>query len=121
VKADITFLTINNGEFAWRRADLPAAISAVCRTGFAILGGEVWLVRGTTWTGLIPDRNSNVPGAWSWDTRGRHSGESWQAYCDRCAFESAGVTSKMRVEQQAAPEVVGDLWLNLTYIAAVEE
>lgn len=109
-----------NGEFAWRRADLPTAIQAICRAGLAILGGEVWLVRGTAWTGLIPDRNSNVPGVWSWDTSVRQSGESWQAYCDRCASESAGVTGKMGVELEASPEVVADLWFNLTYVAASE-
>lgn len=106
----------SNGELAWRRADLPAAIEAVSRAGLAILGGEVWLVRGTGWTGLIPDRRSDIPGVWSWDTSERRAGEEWQAYCDRCASEFTEAINNMRLEE-VPTELTADLWFNLTYVS----
>ena len=36
----------SNGEQAWRRADLPAALAALAESGQAVLGGEVWVAVG---------------------------------------------------------------------------
>jgi hypothetical protein len=105
-----------NGEYAWRRSDLPSAIDAIRRAGLVILGGEVWVARNGAWTGLIPSRQSTVPGVWVWSTSDRRAGESWQQYCDRCASESTDAVAKMAVEDKSDPDVLPDLWFNLAYV-----
>ena len=32
-------------EYAWQRQDIPRAVQAIEAAGFAVLGGEVWVVR----------------------------------------------------------------------------
>jgi hypothetical protein len=110
-----------NGELAWRRADLPAAISAIAASGQAILGGEVWVaLGGGRWGGLVPDRHGGPPGVWHWDTAQRAAGENWSAYCRRVAEESARVVDEMRVEEESAPAVQHRLFFNLTFVQEAE-
>ena len=107
-----------NGEFAWRREDIDAAFTAICDSGNAILGGEVWLITGDhSWDGLIPQRGGGPPAVWSWDTRPRLSGESWRDYCHRTAAESKQTAGSMSVERETPPELIEKLRFNVTYVA----
>ena len=86
--------------------------------GRAILGGEVWLITGAdSWDGLIPQRDGNAPGAYSWDTAPRAVGESWLTYCQRTASESVEAVRAIQVEQETLPELVDRLRFNVTYVA----
>jgi hypothetical protein len=106
-----------NGELAWRRADVPAALAAITASGQAILGGEVWLAEGEgQWCGLMPAARGGLPAVWHWETTARASGESWPAYCRRTAEESAHIVALMAIEE-AAPSVRDCLFFNLTYLA----
>jgi len=108
----------SNGEMAWRRADLPAALAALAESGQAVLGGEVWVAAGEgRWVGLVPDARGGLPGVWHWDTTPRRAGESWPAYCRRAADESARVVAEMRVEEEAAAAIRDRLYFNLTWVA----
>jgi hypothetical protein len=107
-----------NGELAWRRSDIPVALSAIVASGRAVLGGEVWVAVGNgLWRGLVPDIHSGPPGVWSWHTTPRAAHESWLAYCTRVAEESAWAVARMRVEEESDPAVRDRLFFNLTYIA----
>ncbi len=107
-----------NGELAWQRADLPAALTAIAVSGQAVLGGEVWVAVGEgRWAGLVPDARGGPPGVWHWETAPRTAGESWPAYCRRAADESARVVAGMRVEEEAHPAVRDRLYFNLTWVA----
>lgn len=111
----------SNGELAWKKADIPAAVAAIAEGGMAILGGEVWVSFGNgRWDGRVPWRDRPLGGIWHWDTNPRTEGESWQAYCDRTASESASVVAAMTVEEEAHPSVVDRLWYNLTYLTEAE-
>ena len=111
----------SNGELAWKRADIPAAVASIAASGMAILGGEVWVALGNgRWHGIVPSRDDPRGGVWHWDTNPRAEGESWQAYCDRTASESAGVVAAMSVEEEAHPSVVDRLWYNLMYLTEAE-
>jgi hypothetical protein len=110
-----------NGELAWRRAELPAALLAIAEAGLAVLGGEVWLAVGDgRWDGLIPDACGGLPGVWHWDTAPRLAGESWLAFCHRAAEESARAVAEMRVEEESDPAVWDRLYFNLTYVTEAE-
>lgn len=111
----------SNGELAWRRQDVPAALSAIAACGQAVLSGEVWIALGDgRWYGLIPDRCGGPDGVWHWSTAPRSTDELWQAYCDRAAEESAHIVAQMRVEEESASSVEGKLWFNLTYVPEAE-
>jgi hypothetical protein len=107
-----------NGELAWRRADLPAALVALAQSGLAVLGGEVWVAVGEgRWVGLIPDAHGGAPGVWHWNTAPRAAGETWSAFCRRTAEESAQAVAGMQVEEESSPAVRDRLYFNLTYVA----
>lgn len=89
-----------NGELAWRRHDVPAALAAIAASGQAVLGGEVWVALGDGhWEGHIPDRHGGPDGVWCWSTTPHDATETWQELCDQTAEESARVVAKMRVEE----------------------
>ena len=108
----------SNGELAWRRSDIPAALAALAESGQAVLGGEVWVtLGGGRWDGLVPDARGGPPGIWHWDTAPQAAGESWPAYCLRAADESARAVAGLRVEEEAAAEIRDRLYFNLTWVA----
>jgi hypothetical protein len=111
----------SNGELAWRRSDIPAALSAIAASGQAVLGGEVWIAVGEgRWHGMVPDRLGGLPGVWHWDTAPRAAGESWPVYCRRAAEESARAVTELRVEEESDPAVWSRLFFNLTFVGEAE-
>ena len=107
-----------NGELAWQRDDVPAALAAIADSGHALLGGEVWVTLGHgSWTGLVPDRNGGPDGVWTWSTNERAETETWQDYCKRTAKDSERVVADLRVEEEADPLVLGRLYFNFTYFS----
>jgi hypothetical protein len=110
-----------NGELAWQRSDIPAALAAIAASGHAVLGGEVWVtLGGGQWHGLVPDRHGGPPGVWHWDTASRAAGESWPTYCHRTAEESERAVAGLRVEEESDPAVLDRLFFNLTYVPEAE-
>lgn len=106
-----------NGELAWRRQDVPAALAAIAASSQAVLGGEVWIALGDgRWHGLVPSRDGGPDGVWHWSTAPRAANESWQAYCDRAAQESARVVAGMPVEEESVPSLREQLRFNFTYM-----
>jgi hypothetical protein len=107
-----------NGEFAWRRQDIEPALNAIRDSGYATLGGEVWLITGEhSWDGLIPSLGGGPPGVWHWETQPRSASESWQQYCIRTAAESVEAVRDIRVEQETPSELIDRLRFNVTYVA----
>lgn len=107
-----------NGELAWRRDDVPAALAAIAASGQAVLGGEVWVTLGRgDWTGLVPFRNGGPDGVWAWDTKPRSAVETWQKYCDRAARDSERIVAGLRMEDEADPSVAEALHFNFTFIS----
>jgi hypothetical protein len=62
----------NNGEWAWPRDAALAASEWLADNGFAVLGGETWLVG--------PDRVIRIPYFWGWDVSEQRVGEGWEAF-----------------------------------------
>jgi len=105
-------------EYARRRIDLEHALSAIVKSGQAILGGEVWLVKkmAQNWTGLIPSSNGAPPGVWSWETEMRKNNETWNKYCERTHSESVKSVSELKVEEEAALDVLPLIWFNICFV-----
>ena len=89
----------SNGEFGWRREDVERAIHAIRDAGYAILGGEAWLVTGPHgWHGIIPQRDGSTPAVHHWETEPMASA----------------------LEQEIRLELVDRLRFNVTYVAEQE-
>jgi hypothetical protein len=78
-----------NGEYAWRREDVPTALTSLADAGCAILGGEVWMVIDEKIHGVIPSAIDEPPGVWPWDTEPRTDSEDWTEFCHRTAKKKA--------------------------------
>jgi hypothetical protein len=82
------------GELAWRRDDAIEAVQRLSSAGFAVLGGELWiLVGGTTvWAGVPADKE-HPAGVYTWSTTPgwTRQTESWQEFCARAAAHSLAV------------------------------
>jgi hypothetical protein len=65
----------SNGEFGWRREDVESAIRAIRDAGYAILGGEAWLV--TAWLARY------------------HSTARWQHACSSSLGDRAAVIGRV--------------------------
>ena len=118
-----TAFVASNGEFGWRRDDIEHAIHAIKDTGYAILGGEAWLVTGPhSWYGIIPKRDGSTPAVHHWETEPRSADESWQAYCARTARESIDTVLPMAaaLERETPADLVDRLRFNVTYVAEQE-
>ena len=75
---------------AWKQEDCPAAISWLSTNGFAILGTELWLIRG----GMIRTAISTKAGpALYVSSCDPVKGESWQDYAKRSARETIDLIS----------------------------
>ncbi len=112
------YITPGAKEYAWRRIDLDHALNAIVKSGQAILGGEVWLVKNSTehWIGLIPSRYGEPPGVWSWDTDMKKEDETWNEYCKRTLSESIKSLSELMVEDEAALDVLSFIWFNVCFV-----
>jgi len=105
-----------NGEFAWRRSNVPDALRAIAASGHAVLGGEVWVVAGDRITGLVPSCKGEPPGVWHGETLPRSAKESWADYCHRTANDSIRTVEMMAVEDEVREDVRDSLFFNITYV-----
>src|SRR5215813_7884351 len=106
----------SNGEYAWRRTDLPEALRAIAGTSWAILGGEVWAVLNNEIWAAIPEVGGGPSGVWGWETQPRRPDERWSDYCNRTAQESLESVEQMPVEASARLDVRDSLYFNVTYV-----
>lgn len=88
------------GEFAWQFEDAPDVVRALTDAGYAVLGGEGWLVRPNgSITGLFMVAPDTPPWFYSWSLPGAANSdgswqkdlESWEQFCQRTAAHSLEV------------------------------
>jgi hypothetical protein len=106
-----------NGELAWPRAYVAEAVDALRLGGFAILGGEVWVVI----DGKIdaqPRLKDGQTAVISWDTRGRDTKEPWARYVARAASETLSAIRSIGAEDAVAPELRDKVFYNFSFVPA---
>ena len=104
-----------NAEYAWRRPDALRAARAVTDSGFAILGGELWLVRGKKIYGVLP-QVSGPPGVYHW-TCERHEDESWSAFVARSYSETSAAINRFPREGEVDMPPGAEIYYNLTWVS----
>ncbi len=99
-KKSSAFVT-DDGEFAWQRQHIFAALRAIADTGQAILGGDVWAVEDSKICSLFPESK----GVRMWNTQPYKPNESWSEYCHRTCDESVREIEKTRLENNVSAEL----------------
>ena len=104
-----------NGELAWPREHLLAAARWLTSAGFAILGGEAWLVVDGTIFGLLPGQDGQMFVS-GWTLESRRTGEPWLGYTRRGLEATNTYLSTHTPEQLLRPEHRPLVRFNLTYL-----
>jgi hypothetical protein len=109
-----------NGEFGWRREQVPAVVSVLRQQMQAILGGELWWVLDGehSWSGLIPQREG-PDSVYHWETE-RRSNEPWFAFVSRCASNATEAASVLPGTDELPPDLPGRILYNLTWVSEAE-
>lgn len=74
------------GEYAWSRSDALRATRALAAAGLAVLGGELWLVRGRKISGGFRTHSGSIT-TYHWASV-REPMESWSDFLARSSFRS---------------------------------
>jgi hypothetical protein len=109
-----------NGEYAWTRSYVGAAVAQLAAAGEAILGGEVWVVVGAkAILAIIPDRaGANKVYHWSVPSRGRN--EPWPDFVRRAAAVALDAVEGLRAEEDVRADLAPFVRYNLTYVGQAE-
>ncbi len=113
-----TAFCATNGELAWQRPNMAAAVHAIAAQQWAILGGEVWVVRaGQIHAGpLLQDGHSAVM-HWSSTLA---AGELWAQFVQRAARETLAAVDALDAEATVVPEDAAYVYYNLTFVTEAE-
>ena len=103
------------GEYAWRRPDALRAARALAGAGRAILGGELWLIRGSEIHGVLPQR-SGPPGVYRWESE-RGASESWCEFVLRSCSESIAAINTLPPEGEVDLPADAEVYYNLTWVS----
>ena len=104
----------SNGDYAWRRADLMAALDALIASHCAILSGEVWVVEGNLFCPLSPAR----AGGWAlhaWEVPHREDDESWEHFTHRTIEESLRAIQALNPEENVPPDIADKLYYHICF------
>jgi len=109
-----------NGEYGWRREQVPAVVAFLRQQMQAVLGGELWWVLDGehTWSGSIPQREG-PDSVYHWETE-RRSNESWRAFVDRCATNATEAAKVLPGADELPRDLPGQILYNLTWVSEVE-
>ena len=105
-----------NGEFGWRREQVPAVVDVLRQQMQAVLGGELWWVLdgAHTWNGSIPQAEG-VDAVYTWETI-RREDEPWRSFVARCARGTLEAVAALPREGEVRPNLPGRILYNLTWV-----
>lgn len=106
----------SNGELAWARVDVRAAIDAYAANSIAVTGFEAWLVdRNGRWTGLLPEKGTVVPAVVSVVVAEREDGERFEDFIARSKRLVLAEIDRIGLENSVEPELLGWIRYNLIF------
>jgi hypothetical protein len=108
----------SGGEYAWRRPEALLAARALADAGFAILGGELWLVHNGEIHGVLPQR-LGPPAVYHWESK-RLPAESWAAFVARSHTESCSAINALPAEAEIEAPPGAEIYYNLTWLSQDE-
>lgn len=109
----------STGELAWPPSTVINAIRYLPSQNVAILGGEVWIVKGGGAYALVRLRNGEVTEL-AWHTSRKAAAETWPEYCQRTSVESVQAILRLQAPQRIVDEAVPHIHYNLIWVAEDE-
>ena len=107
-----------NGEHAWPRAEALRAVRAIAEAGLAVLGGEVWLVRGDEIWGVLPQQ-SGPPAVYHWEAK-RGAVEPWLEFVTRSQSEACSAIKLLPPEGEVDAPSDAHVYYNMTWASERE-
>jgi hypothetical protein len=109
-----------NGEYGWRREQVPAVVAVLHKQMQAVLGGELWWVLdgAESWSGFIPQLEG-ADTVYHWETE-RLPNETWTAFVGRCADHAIEAAKILPGKDEVPPDLPGQILYNLTWVSEVE-
>jgi len=113
-KVEKAAFRLQNGELAWKRDDLAAAVEELVESGQAILGGEIWFVHNGTVTGVLPTGSGEMT-VMRWECPDRSVGQAWADFVRECAEETTEAVAELQAEEVLKHYPGGQTYYNLTW------
>ncbi len=108
-----------DGAYAWKKEALPDVIDTLTATGRAVVGGEVWGLRGFEILGAVPTLRGHTR-IFAWSAPRKSPDTDWPTFlhqCERCAHEAI---RRLRAESEVAPEFSAKLVYHLQFFTQEE-
>ena len=106
-------------EYSWLKKDVAEALTALSENGYAILGGEAWIVKYRKIYGLLPCKDGSS-GCFHWDTQEKQLNESWSEFCGHTAAESLESIRGFDAESYVLTELIDYIYYNLCFVTESE-
>lgn len=107
-----------NGEFGWKREQVPQVVDTLRSAGLAILGGELWWIPdGASDPDLLIPQSQTLPVVYVWETV-RRADEAWRDFVSRSAIEAQGASERWPTPEDLPSS--GQVVYNLCWISEHE-
>lgn len=117
---------------AWKKEDIFQAIDEVTASGYAILGGDVWVVKeknpnnqqqtlidsANIAFGIIKGNNGKDQ-IYNWYTN-KNENESWDEYINRSKLGTIQAINQMNVEESISKELQDHVYYCLTFVSKTQ-
>jgi hypothetical protein len=115
---EVAAFRLPNGEYAWQRSEALDAVRGLAGARYAVLGGELWLIRDEKVWAVLPQQ-SGPPAVCAWETE-RRLEEPWPTYVSRASDEAQAAIRTLPREGEVATPPKTKLYYNLTWAGADE-
>jgi len=106
-----------DGHHAWRRKSVPEVIDICRHAGIAVIGGEVWGIRGRDILAAIPTMEHGTR-SYGWSAPARLQNQSWPEYVSLCADLAVASLAEISAEGDVAADYRDRLFYHLAFSEA---
>ena len=108
-----------DGAYAWKKEALPDVLDALTATGRAVVGGEVWGLRGFEILGAVPTRQGPTR-IFAWSAPVKSPDTDWPTFLGQCVQYAHEAIRRLRAESEVAPEFSDKLVYHLQFFSQEE-
>ncbi len=108
-----------DGAHAWKKAMLPEVLDCLAVADLAVVGGEVWGLRGHAIFGAVPTRQGPTR-IFAWSAPGKSPGTDWADYVGQCLQHARRAVRDLNAENEVAPGFRDHLVYHLQFLAEAD-
>ena len=91
-----------DGTYAWKKEALPAVLETLPAENLAVVGGEIWGIRGFEILPAVPTRSGHTR-IFSWSAPDKAPGIGWPAFVNACARYARRAILELDAESLVVP------------------